>query len=379
MPHEAQRFTHARAMGRDAQSDQLVHLSNLVPSHMRQIHPTIDGVMFLPNADLPCSANTPVMSAAIPSMLGRRLADIVMPRGTFGGTKEDRVRDWLSRYQTHSVLINILPNEEQEIRAANGLTDWVLCSFVFEKYPHTMPRAFKTWAPQNTIVSSTPDGVAVIFRDQNENGLIRLWFSRDVETGHEKWVTSTVKKSDSLLPIKISCSPYAAKRSTQQQLYTINPRVYSIPQLSSVSGGVVISAHHCNTRLKAAAPSDLAQRLKTEALRAAEYGSGRPEKTPAERVRNAVSEYMADWGRGCTPVLLNLMGERELALRQRHQVPSNAAIGSLFAKNPSLLPQIWWDWDHTATTVECDNNEGYIAVFFKHTNGHDLVGVWIKN
>jgi hypothetical protein len=32
MPHEAQRFTHARAMGRDAQSDQLVHLSNLVPS-----------------------------------------------------------------------------------------------------------------------------------------------------------------------------------------------------------------------------------------------------------------------------------------------------------------------------------------------------------
>ncbi|ETS78642.1 hypothetical protein PFICI_08495 [Pestalotiopsis fici W106-1] len=353
---------YAQLLGRDAKSEQLVDLNSLIPLHMRNIHPTNDGIMFLPENDVISSPNERVVSAAIPSMLAKRLANAAKAGRAYGRTVQDHINSCLYFYRNHSVLINILPNEEQQIRTAKGVPDWTWCYLIFQRHPETMPRAFKTWTPQNTIVNPTPHGTAVIFKDHNQNGL----------NG----------STELPLPVKISYSPlYCKTNSLINVSSTLNIDIMDIVtrNMTQVSGGLVIGMKNKEAgSLKAAIPSDLARLLKTEALRAAQYDSGRPEKSAAERVCNVVEEYMVDWTRGCIPVLFNLLGPEETTMRRRYQMPDNVATGALFVKQPLLIPQIWWDWDPAATTVECDNKEGHIAVFFKHKNGHHLVGVWIK-
>jgi hypothetical protein len=103
---------------------------------------------------------------------------------------------------------------------------------------------------------------------------------------------------------------------------------------------MIINARDHGTRLKVSTPSRLAQLLWTEAIRAARPDSNRPERTPTERVCSAIIEFMAYWGRGYTPVLLNLIGAQETTLRERYGVSHMFSIEPLFAQQPALLPQV---------------------------------------
>ncbi|ETS78646.1 hypothetical protein PFICI_08499 [Pestalotiopsis fici W106-1] len=294
MPHITQRFTYALELGKDAASDELVHVDHVVPPIGNQVRACL----------------------------------------------------WDSCGE-HCALFDILPHEEDKIRSSNGIPDWIPTPDIFEEHPETMPRVFKSWAPKYTIVNTTLDGTAVAVKDSKQNGLIRFWISSE-ESSDDEGPTACItmkhsnqqKKTEFQLTINVSPSAYAVMASTRSQLWRIDSSayVYSTSRMDQICGGLLIGAPW-KAQLKAAIPSDLAQHLKNTATQAASCPLPR-DKTPAERVRDAVRNKI------------------ETALRTRSNAPNYAFTTPLFIKYPSLLPPVWVDWDPATTTVERDARWG---------------------
>lgn len=210
-----------------------------------------DGLEFIPIPGPGSYPTTPrVVRAAVPSMLAERLAQVAITAKagsshTSSEIIEDRVSNWLRRnsWNSRSVLFDILPEEEDDIRSQTAMDMWI--PHVFSECPNTMPRVYKTWAPENTIVNPTIEGTAVIFNDAHQKCLLRFWLSADEGNDNREPVPSVIaeqsdqaKKSEpqrrqqsgsdgeTHLSVKVSRSPYACQVSSRTQLRSIDVSPY---------------------------------------------------------------------------------------------------------------------------------------------------------
>ncbi|KAF7532387.1 hypothetical protein G7054_g7978 [Neopestalotiopsis clavispora] len=403
MPYEAQRASHARMLGNDAKSDELVHLDYVIPP-VKRIQVIDDGVEFIPIPGPGSYPTTPrVIRAAVPSMLAERLAEVAI-RAKAGYSDvsnemiEDRVHNWLRRHfwDRRSVLFDILPKEEDDIRYQTALDMWI--PHVFSKFPNTMPRVYKTWAPENTLVSPATDGTAVIFKDTQQKCLLRFWLTPDGGTDNREPIASVITEQsdqskqsepqrrqqsgsdgDKHLSAKVSRSPYAGQVSSRTQLRSVEVSPYDMTHVLAIDGGLLIGKAS-EPRLKVAIPSDLARCLKAVALQAAKPSpSHQPDRTVTDRVNDAVREWMETWSKNVKPAMADLASLQENALRSLYKACDNDATTPLFVEYPALIPTIWLEWDPTATTIHRDQLRRQIVVIFKHTNGQNLFAVQLDN
>ncbi|KAF3013266.1 hypothetical protein E8E14_009094 [Neopestalotiopsis sp. 37M] len=337
MPYEAQRASHARMLSNDAKSDELVHLDYVIPP-VKRIQVIDDGVEFIPIPGPGSYPTTPrVIRAAVPSMLAERLAEVAV-RAKAGDSHvsneiiEDQVRNWLRRnfWDRRSVLFDILPKEEDDIRYQTAMDMWI--PHVFSKIPNTMPRVYKTWAPENTLVSPATDGTAVIFKDAQQKCLLRFWLTTDEGPNNKEPIASVIveqsdqtKQSepqrrqqsgsdgDTHLSAKVSRSPYTGQVSSRTQLRSVDVCPYDMTDVLAVAGGLLIGKPS-EPRLKVAIPSDLAQCLKAVAIQAAKPSPiHQPDRTATERVSDVVREWMETWSKNVRPAMADLASPQENA------------------------------------------------------------------
>lgn len=120
----------------------------------------------------------PRLTAAIPSRLAERLAEVAL------NNKDDvhtACQNYLKEHWArHGKLCDLLLDEEAEIRKDMRKATCYPVSDLLSQDARKMPMVYKYWDPINTTVSATESGMAVIFKDDKIQPLIRVWVEYDL-------------------------------------------------------------------------------------------------------------------------------------------------------------------------------------------------------
>ncbi|KAF7532391.1 hypothetical protein G7054_g7976 [Neopestalotiopsis clavispora] len=152
----------------------------LVP-YMKLLRAYIPKITLLFNSDgveLCTSQNyQPRMTAAIPSRVAMRLAEIALENKHDPYTACEKYLE--ETWNNHGKLCDIVLSEEHEIANEMRMATTFPIAELFVRDNRKMPNMFKNWAPMNTMINITKTGTAVIFKDDKYNHLIRVWVEHE--------------------------------------------------------------------------------------------------------------------------------------------------------------------------------------------------------
>ncbi|KAF2994896.1 hypothetical protein E8E14_001207 [Neopestalotiopsis sp. 37M] len=336
----------------------------------------------------------------------------------------------MSKYEDNCVLLNLTSEDEKDLDSMqeNDLD----ITELLRRVPAALPKVYKDWAPHKTQLHITSDGMRILLRDSAKRVLIKAIvgnFKEENTPNNNQGpnITSTLampaerhiqqpapstpsqrKTTDNQHRDRVIAAPSETSRPNpfkqakiQRELFVdvkrapsgqdanksiLDSKVYDPRSIKPVPGGFEIAFNADGfggysmglSSTMIGVPSDLARRMREQAMSAANSNNTKLGNTRDDRAQAGGRQFMSTWSEQ-EAFLLDLTSQDETQILRTNNGEVYTSVGQALRCRAPAIPMvsIYKDWDPSATAME-RKADGQVLVMFKDFSGKTLMGVVIK-